>query len=134
MAPGARAPGRKEPPLKNNTMFSTPFSKEYWRQALADYKNLRILVFAALMIALRLVLKPIGIPLAADLRINVGFFVNAYGAMVFGPAVAVLVAAIGSCSRGCGKGSDKGATSAVFSTGGAGTNAAPSQGIVEAND
>lgn len=94
MAPGARAPGRKEPPLKNNTMFSTPFSKEYWRQALADYKNLRILVFAALMIALRLVLKPIGIPLAADLRINVGFFVNAYGAMVFGPAVAVLVAAI----------------------------------------
>ncbi len=75
-------------------MFSTPFSKEYWRQALADFKTLRILVFAALMIALRIALKPIGIPIAADLRINVAFFVNAYGAMVFGPVVAIFAAAI----------------------------------------
>ncbi|MBQ9007823.1 MAG: folate family ECF transporter S component [Clostridia bacterium] len=80
--------------MNSNRMFSNPFSKEYWHQAMADFKNLRILVFAALMIALRIVLKPVGIPIAADLRINAGFFVNAYGAMVFGPVVAIFAAAI----------------------------------------
>ena len=37
--------------------------------------------FAALMIALRVALKSLGIPIAADLRINVAFFINALGAM-----------------------------------------------------
>ena len=39
-------------------------------------------------------LKPVNIPIAADLRINTAFFVNAFGAMVFGPVVAIPAAAI----------------------------------------
>lgn len=52
------------------------------------------------MIALRVALKGLSIPIAADLKINVGFFINALGAMVFGPVVAALSAAV-SDTLGC---------------------------------
>ena len=81
-------------------LFESPFSREYWRVAAGEFKKQRVLIFAALMIALRVALKPLGIPIAADLKINVAFFINAYGAMVFGPVVAAVAAAI-SDTLGC---------------------------------
>lgn len=75
-------------------LFPHPFRKEYWQQALRDAKDTRMLVFAALMIALRVALKSVSIPIAADLRIGVGFFVNALGSMVYGPVTAVFAAAV----------------------------------------
>ncbi len=74
--------------------FSTPFSRDYWRCAAAELKSTRMLVFAALMIALRVALKSLAIPVGDNLFIYVGFFVNALGAMVFGPVVALLAAAV----------------------------------------
>ena len=53
--------------------------KPYWRDAAMELKDIRILVFAALMIALRVALKSLGIPIAADLKINIAFFINALG-------------------------------------------------------
>ena len=76
------------------TLYKTPFSRAYWAQAASEFKSLKMLLFAALMIALRVALKPVGIPIAADLRINAGFFVNAFGAAAFGPVVAIPAAAI----------------------------------------
>ena len=81
-------------------LYDTPFSKEYWVQAASEFKNLRVLIFAALMIALRVALKSLSIPIAANLRINIAFFINAYGAMVFGPVVAIAAAAV-SDTLGC---------------------------------
>ena len=81
-------------------LYDTPFSKEYWIQAISEFKNLRVLLFAALMIALRVALKSVSIPIAANLRINIAFFINAYGAMVFGPVVAMAAAAV-SDTLGC---------------------------------
>ena len=78
----------------SNAIYPHPFSKAYWRDACAELKNTRTLAFAALMIALRIVCKTISIPLAADLRIGIGFIVNAIGSMVYGPVVALLAAAI----------------------------------------
>ena len=75
---------------KSTALYQTPFSKAYWRDAAMELKDIRILVFAALMIALRVALKSLGIPIAADLKINIAFFINALGAMVFGPVVAIL--------------------------------------------
>ncbi len=69
-------------------------SRAYWRMAAAEFKSTRTLLFAALMIALRVVFKSLSIPVAADLRINTAFFVNALGAMVFGPVVAAAAAAV----------------------------------------
>ena len=86
--------------VKSRQLFATPFSREYWRLAAAEFRSQRVLIFAALMIALRVALKSVGIPIAADLKINVAFFINAYGAMVFGPVVAIVAAAI-SDTLGC---------------------------------
>ena len=85
---------------KSTALYDHPFSKAYWKDAAAELKDVRMLVFAALMIALRVALKSLGVPIAADLKINVAFFVNAFGAMVFGPVVAIMAAAI-SDTLGC---------------------------------
>jgi ECF transporter S component (folate family) len=86
--------------VKSEQLYSTPFSKAYWRDAAAELKDIRVLVIAAMLIALRVALKSLGIPIAADLKINIAFFVNAYGAMIFGPVVAALAAAV-SDTLGC---------------------------------
>ncbi len=85
---------------KSQTLYPHPFSKAYWRDAASELKDTRILVIAALMIALRVALKGLAIPLAPNLKINIAFFVNALGAMIFGPVVAALAAAI-SDTLGC---------------------------------
>ena len=79
---------------KSTALYSHPFSKAYWRDAAAELKDTHILVFAALMIALRLVMKQISIPITPVLRINTAYFVNALGAMVYGPVVAAICAVI----------------------------------------
>ncbi len=84
----------------NSTLFPHPFSKAYWVEAAKELKRTRVLIFAALMIALRVVLKMVSIPIGLDLRINTAFFINAYGAAVFGPVVAIVAAAI-SDTLGC---------------------------------
>lgn len=81
-------------------LFKHPFSKAYWMQAAGEFKKTKVLVFAALMIALRVVLKMVSIPIGVDMRVNTAFFVNAYGAAVFGPVVAIVAAAI-SDTLGC---------------------------------
>ncbi len=91
---------QKKQALPKNALYKTPFSMAYWRQAAAEFKNLKMLLFAALMIAIRVALKSVSIPIAANLRINIAFFINAFGAMVFGPVVAIAAAAV-SDTLGC---------------------------------
>ncbi len=81
-------------------LYKTPFSRAYWRTAAQELKNPRMLVFAALMIALRVALKPVGFYLGPGMRINTAFVINALGAMTFGPVVAMLAAAV-SDTIGC---------------------------------
>ena len=85
---------------KSTAIYKNPFSLAYWRDAAAELKDTRMLVIAALMIALRVALKGLGIPLAPNLKINIAFFINALGAMIFGPVVATVAAAI-SDTLGC---------------------------------
>ena len=79
---------------KTTNLYKTPFSRAYWRDAAAELKDTKMLVFAALMIALRVALKLVAIPLAPNLKINTAFVVNALGAMVFGPVVAAVSAVV----------------------------------------
>ena len=78
----------------NRTLFKTPFSKEYWRLAFGEMKNPRTLVFAALILALRIAVKPLSITIAGDLTEGIGFIINAFGSMVYGPVVALLSGAL----------------------------------------
>ncbi len=79
---------------ENKKLFKTPFSAEYWKLAFAELKNPRTLVFAALILALRIAAKPLSITIAGDLTEGIGFIVNAFGSMVYGPVVALLSGAL----------------------------------------
>lgn len=79
---------------KSTKLYKTPFTPSYWRDAAAELKDTKMLVFAALMIAIRVALKLVAIPLAPNLKINTAFLANALGAMVFGPVMAAVSAIV----------------------------------------
>lgn len=86
---------------KSPTLYAHPFSKAYWRDAAAELKDVHMLAIAALLIALRVALKGVFIPLAPNLNINVAApLINALGAMIFGPVVAIPAAFV-SDTLGC---------------------------------
>lgn len=77
------------------------FTKKYWIEATKELKKPKILAFAGIMIALRVALKTLSIPIVPNqLSIGVAFLINALGASVFGPVVAIVAAAI-SDTLGC---------------------------------
>lgn len=86
--------------LRNQPVYKHPFSRAYWRDAASQLFDIRILCIAAILIAVRVALKSVQIPVGPSLNITVGFFVNALGASIFGPVVALVAAAI-SDTLGC---------------------------------
>ena len=80
-------------PVSHKT-FKTPFCREYWQLAFAEFKDTRMIVFAALILALRVAVKPLSIPVAGDLKEGIGFIVNAFGSMIYGPVLALLSGAL----------------------------------------
>ena len=80
---------------KSTKLYSHPFCKGYWADAFAEMKDTKMLVFAALIVALRVALKTvIRIPLGPSLDITPAFMANALGAMVYGPVVGALGAVV----------------------------------------
>ena len=78
----------------STALYPHPFSKAYWRDAAAELKSTRMLVITALMIALRVALKPLAIPLGPQLSIQTAMLATALGAMIFGPVVAIPAAIV----------------------------------------
>ena len=70
--------------------LASPFSRSYWRTALRELQNLRMLTLAAIVVALRIVLSGLYIPLGDNLNIFFGYFVNSLGAAIYGPVGALL--------------------------------------------
>ena len=79
---------------KSVTLYPHPFSKAYWRDAAAELKDIKMLVITALMIALRIALKPLAIPLGPQMSIQTATLATALGAMIFGPVLAIPAAII----------------------------------------
>ena len=79
---------------KSMRLYSHPFSVEYWKDAAAELKDTKMLVVTALMIALRVALKPLAIPLGPQLSIQTAMLATALGAMIFGPVVAIPAAMV----------------------------------------
>ena len=75
-------------------VFSSPFCAGYWKCAAAELKDLRVLIFAALIIAIRVALKSVYIPVGENVNIYVGFIFTALGGSVYGPVVALIVGMI----------------------------------------
>ena len=79
---------------KSTALYPHPFSKAYWRDAAAELKSTKMLVVTALMLALRIVLKPLAIPLGPQLSIQTAMLATSLGAMIFGPVIAIPAAMI----------------------------------------
>ena len=79
---------------KSTALYPHPFSKAYWKDAAAEMKSIKMLVVTALMIALRIALKPLAIPLGPQLSIQTAMLATALGSMIFGPVVAIPAAMI----------------------------------------
>ena len=79
---------------RSTALYPHPFSKAYWKDAAAELKSIKMLVVTALMLALRIVLKPLAIPLGPQLSIQTAMLATALGAMIFGPVVAIPAAIV----------------------------------------
>ncbi len=80
--------------LKSTALYPHPFSKAYWRDAAAELKDIKMLVITALMIALRIALKPFAIYIGPQMAIQTATLATALGAMLFGPVLAIPAAII----------------------------------------
>lgn len=76
------------------TVYPHPFCAGYWRSACAEMKNIYTLIFASLIIAIRIALKQVFIPVGDGLNIYVGFLFTAVGGSVYGPVLALIAGAI----------------------------------------
>lgn len=79
---------------KSRTLYAHPFSKAYWRDAAAEMKDIKMLVVTALMIALRIALKPLAIYIGPQMAIQTATLATALGAMIYGPVLAIPAAMI----------------------------------------
>ena len=72
-------------------LYRSPFSRAYWRDAVADFRKVRTLAFAALMIAACVALSYIpSIHVTDGVRIGWGFLARATCGMVGGPVTALV--------------------------------------------
>jgi ECF transporter S component (folate family) len=70
------------------SVYSDPFSKAYWRDAAGELKNLKKLTFAALMMAICIMLSYIpSVPLIGSAKLTWGFLGRSVCAMVCGPVL-----------------------------------------------
>ncbi|MBR5344733.1 MAG: ECF transporter S component [Clostridia bacterium] len=74
-----------------NGLYAHPFSKAYWQDAVKEFKSVRTLVLAALIVAMRVVSKFLVIRFGTVEWPIVGIIVNAFGSMCYGPVVAAIV-------------------------------------------
>ena len=75
----------------SQTLYKTPFSRAYWRDAAADFRKTRTLVFSALMVAACVVLSYVkSVPVVNNIRVSWGFLARALCALVGGPVNALV--------------------------------------------
>jgi ECF transporter S component (folate family) len=79
---------------KSTALYPHPFSAGYWRDAAAELKDVKMLVITALMIALRIALKPFAIYIGPQMAIQTATLATALGAMIYGPVIAIPAALI----------------------------------------
>ena len=75
------------------SIYPHPFSKAYWLDAVAEVKNVKKLTFAALMVALCVMLGYIpSVPLIGGAKLTWGFLGRSVCAMVCGPVLSAVFA------------------------------------------
>lgn len=76
---------------RSQNLYRTPFSAAYWRDALADFRSLRIMVFAALMVAACVALAQLdSVPVVNNIGIKWGFLARSLAGLVCGPVTGLV--------------------------------------------
>lgn len=75
-------------------MENSIVSPSYWRAAAMEVKNLRRLMFAALISALSIVIGGFYVAVGENLRVYFTFFLTATGCAVYGPVLGIMAAAV----------------------------------------
>ncbi len=76
-------------------VFKNPFNARYWQLSFNELTSIRTLVLAAIIIAIRVVIKNFRIPIMPPaLYFGFDFLINSAGSMIYGPIVALLVGAV----------------------------------------
>lgn len=79
--------------------FDSPLTEEkilsssYWKSAAANLKDIRMITFAAIIIAMRIAVKFITIS-TGGITFSLDCYVNSIGSLVYGPVVGLMVGAI----------------------------------------
>ena len=74
----------------SQTLYKTPFSRAYWKDAADDFGKPRTLVFSALMVAACVALSYLkSVPVVNNIRVSWGFLARALCALVGGPVNAL---------------------------------------------
>ena len=76
----------------SQNLYRTPFSLAYWREAGASFRDLRGMMFAALMVAACIILSEFSIPIMDGPKITFGYLARALCSLVYGPIGAVVFA------------------------------------------
>lgn len=69
--------------------FRTPFTPAYWKLSLKEFRSLRILAIASLLIALDVVVARFYIPVGVNLRIYFNYLITSLLSLICGPVVGV---------------------------------------------
>ena len=85
---------------KRNLSPMKTLSREYWQEAFRSFSDIRMLAVAAMIVALRVVVKFLKVPLAEGLSLSFDCYVNSIGSLIYGPVVALAVGAV-SDTLGC---------------------------------
>lgn len=70
--------------------LASPFTRSYWRTAAKELGSLRMLTLGAIIVALRIVLGGVRIPLGDNLNIFFGYLLNGLGSAIYGPVMGLL--------------------------------------------
>ena len=71
-------------------MYSSPFSKGFWQEAVRSVRSLRTLIFCALCMAASIILGYFYIPITESLQIRFTYLATSTVGLVCGPAAALL--------------------------------------------
>ncbi len=78
----------------DGALFPHPFCAGYWKAAFGEVRVLRSLILAAVIVAIRVALKNLYIPVGESLKISFGFLFAAVGGSVYGPALGFLAGTV----------------------------------------
>lgn len=74
--------------------ISIPFSRAYWKRAASLLRQTRMLAIAALVIAMRVAVRSLTLPITESLYISLEFLPTAVGGMIYGPIMGLFVGAV----------------------------------------